>query len=158
MAEAALSVMAASAWSRVRGVWLRGPRTHHSSTSTLKGSPPSQSLATSLTYYGRHCSRPAPPRSQWLLPRAAPTGPWGPVTVQLAWQRGQSESRQVVSGSLRPHGLSPWNSPGQNTGVGSLYPRQGIFPTQGSNPGLPHRRQVLYQLSHRVSNTVASLK
>ena len=37
-----------------------------------------------------------------------------------------------------PHGLySPWNSPGQNTGVGGLSLLQGIFPTQGSNPGLP---------------------
>ena len=44
-----------------------------------------------------------------------------------------------------PHGLySPWNSPGQNTGVGSLSLLQGIFLTQGSNPGLPHCRQVLY--------------
>ena len=44
-----------------------------------------------------------------------------------------------------------WNSPGQNTGVGSLSLLQGIFPTQGSNPGLPHCRQILYQLSHRGS-------
>ena len=44
-----------------------------------------------------------------------------------------------------------WNSPGQNTGVGSLFLLQGIFPTQGSNPGLPHCRQILYQLSHRGS-------
>ena len=42
----------------------------------------------------------------------------------------------------------PWNSPGQNTGVGSLSLLQGIFPTQGSNPGLPHCRQILYQLSY----------
>ena len=42
---------------------------------------------------------------------------------------------------------SPWNSPGQNTGVGSLSLLQGIFPTQGSNPGLLHCRQILYQLS-----------
>ena len=43
----------------------------------------------------------------------------------------------VMSNSLRPHGLySPWNSPGQNTGVGSLSLLQGIFPTQGSNLGL----------------------
>ena len=49
----------------------------------------------------------------------------------------QSESRSVVSDSLWPHGLySPWSSPGQNTGVGSLSLLQGIFPTQGSNPGL----------------------
>ena len=46
-----------------------------------------------------------------------------------------SESRSVVSNSLRPHGLySSWNSPSQNTGVGSLSLLQGIFPTQGSNP------------------------
>ena len=39
------------------------------------------------------------------------------------------------------------NSPGQNTGVGSLSVLQGIFPTQGSSPGLPHCRQILYQPS-----------
>ena len=54
-----------------------------------------------------------------------------------------------MSHPLRPHGLySPWNSPGQNTGVGSLSLCQGIFPTHGSNPGLPHGRWILYQLSH----------
>ena len=43
-----------------------------------------------------------------------------------------SESRSVVSNSLRPHGLqSPWNSPGQNIGVGSFSLLQGIFPTEG---------------------------
>ena len=41
------------------------------------------------------------------------------------------------------------NSPGQNTGVGSLSLLQGIFPIQGSNPGLLHCRQILYQLSHK---------
>ena len=46
---------------------------------------------------------------------------------------------------------SPWNSPGQNTGVGTLSLLQGIFPTQGFNPGLPHCRQILYQLSHKGS-------
>ena len=47
-----------------------------------------------------------------------------------------------MSESLLPHGLySPWNSPGQNTGVGSLSLLQGIFPTQGSNPGLQHYRK-----------------
>ena len=61
-------------------------------------------------------------------------------------------SCSVVSNSLQPHGLySPWNSPGQNTGVGSLSLLQGIFPTQGSNPGLPHCRWILYQLSHKGS-------
>ena len=48
------------------------------------------------------------------------------------------ESCSVVSDSLWPHRLySPWDSPGQNTGVGGLSLLQGIFPTQGSNPGLP---------------------
>ena len=64
----------------------------------------------------------------------------------------ESESHSVVSDSLRPHGLySPWKSPGQNTGMSSLSLLQGIFPTQGLNPGLPHRRQILYQLSHKGS-------
>ena len=57
-----------------------------------------------------------------------------------------------MSDSLRPHGLhTPWNSPGQNTGVGSLSLLQGIFPTQGSNLGLPHCGQILYQLSLKGS-------
>ena len=61
----------------------------------------------------------------------------------------ESESQSVVSDCLRPHGLySLWNSPGQNTGVGSLSLLQAIFPTRGSNPGLLHCRQILYQLSH----------
>ena len=64
----------------------------------------------------------------------------------------ESESCSVVSNSLQPQGLySPWNSPGQDTGVGSLSLLQGIFPTQGSNPGLPHCRRILYQLSHQGS-------
>ena len=61
-------------------------------------------------------------------------------------------SRSVVSDSWQPHGLySPWNSPGQNTGVGSCFLLQGIFPTQGSNPGLPHCRWILYHQSHQVN-------
>ena len=57
-----------------------------------------------------------------------------------------------MSNSLWPHGLySPWHCPGQNTGVGSLTLLQGILPTQGLNPGLPHCRLILYQLSHKGS-------
>ena len=78
-----------------------------------------------------------------------------------------SESRSVVSNSLWPHGLykesdttawlnwsglyNPWNSPGQDTGVGSLSLLQGIFPTLGLNPGLPLCRWILYPLSHKWS-------
>ena len=55
-----------------------------------------------------------------------------------------------MSDSLQPHGLySTWNSPGQIIRVGSLSLLWGIFPTQGSNPGLPHFRQILHQLSHQ---------
>ena len=46
---------------------------------------------------------------------------------------------------------SPWNSPGQNAGVGSLSLLQGDFPTQELNLALPHCRQILYQLSHKGS-------
>ena len=60
------------------------------------------------------------------------------------------ESCSVLSDSLWPHGLnSPWNSLGQNIRMGSLSHLQGLFPTQGSNPGLPHCRWILYQLSHK---------
>ena len=53
---------------------------------------------------------------------------------------------------VQPHGLYiPRNSLGQNPGVGSLSLLQGIFPTQESNPGLPHCRRILYQLSHQGS-------
>ena len=57
-----------------------------------------------------------------------------------------------MSNILQPHVLySPWNSPGQNTGVGSLSLLQGFFPTQGLNRGLLHFRQILYQLNYQGS-------
>ena len=69
-----------------------------------------------------------------------------------------SESCSVMSDSLQPHGLySPWNSPGQNIGVGSHFLLQGIFLSQGSNPGLPHCRWILYQLSHKGSPKIPGL-
>ena len=63
-----------------------------------------------------------------------------------------SEGPSVVSNSLWPHELySPWNSPGQNAGVGNCSLLQGTFPAQGLNPGLPHSSQTLYQLSNKGS-------
>ena len=63
-----------------------------------------------------------------------------------------SESHSVVSHSLQPHGLySPWNSPGQNTGEGSLSLLQRIFPTQGLNPVLTYCSLFPYQLSQKGS-------
>ena len=71
----------------------------------------------------------------------------------LQWACGKGLKMKVkVAHSLWPHRLySPLNSPGQNTGVGTLSFLQGIFPTQGSNPGLPHWRRILYKLSHKGS-------
>ena len=75
------------------------------------------------------------------------------VQNSLLYYQSESQSHSVVSDSLWPQGLySPWNSLGQNTGVGSLSHLQGIFPTQGSNPGLPHCGWILYQPSHKGPN------
>ena len=66
-------------------------------------------------------------------------------------------SCSVMSNSLQPHGLyptrllHPWDFPGKSTGVGCHFLLQGIFPTQGLNPGLPHCRQTFYHLSHQRS-------
>ena len=51
----------------------------------------------------------------------------------------------------------PWDSPGQNTRVGSLSLLQWIFPTQGANSSLPHCIRILYQLSHQGRLKVMSL-
>ena len=75
------------------------------------------------------------------------------------WKSEDTELRERVAqscptlcNSVDLH--SPWNSPGQNTGVGCHSLLQGIFPAQGSNPGLPHRKQILYQLSHQGSSRI----
>ena len=80
----------------------------------------------------------------------ARNGPCSPLSGIL---ESESKIRSVVSNPLWPHGLySPWNSPGLNTGVGTLSLLQGIFPTQGSKAGLLHCRWILYQLSHKESS------
>ena len=48
--------------------------------------------------------------------------------------------------------LCPWDFPGNSTGVDCHFLLQGMFPTQGLNPGLPHCRQTLYPLSHQGSH------
>ena len=69
-----------------------------------------------------------------------------------------------MSDSLQPHGLQParilcpWNSPGESTGVGCHSLLQGIFPTQGSNLGLPHCRQILYHLKHQNPTIILGFK
>ena len=82
--------------------------------------------------------------------------PASPV-LQVKW----SESRSAMFDSLwLPGQYSPWNSPGKNTGVDCLSLLQGIFPTQGSNLGLPHCGQFLYQLSHKGTTrpTIAQIQ
>ena len=64
-----------------------------------------------------------------------------------------------MSGSSQPHRLhSPQDSPGQNSGVGSLSLLQGILPTQGRNAGPPHCRQSLYRLSPQGGRVSAECK
>ena len=59
---------------------------------------------------------------------------------------------QSCPGLCLPMDCSPWNYLRQNPGVGSRSLLQRIFPTQRSNPGLLHRRQILYHLSHSDGN------
>ena len=85
-----------------------------------------------------------------LQMRQQATACWGLKLVydKVKWR----ESHSVMSESLQRHALySPRNSPGQNTGVGSISLLQGIFSTQRLNSGLPHCRRILYQLSHKGS-------
>ena len=77
------------------------------------------------------------------------------VCVYVCIYKIKSESHSVVSDSLWPHGLySPWILQARILEWGSLSLLQGIFPTQGLNPGLPHCRRILYQLSHKGSPRV----
>ena len=78
-----------------------------------------------------------------------PHQPPCPETQQTAQDSSEVKVAQLCL-TLQSHGLhNPWNSPGQNTGMGSLSLLQGIFPTQGSNPSHPSCRWILYQLSHK---------
>ena len=93
-------------------------------------------------------------RGELVLWWGLPVGWWSKSeSCSVGFDSSQLNSQTLYSHvSLWPHGqYSPWNSPGQNTGVGSLSLLQGIFPTQGSNPGLPHCKWILYQLSHKGS-------
>ena len=79
----------------------------------------------------------------WYLPNDW----WCIMLYNYAWVKVKAAQSRAT---LQRRGLySPWNSPGQNTAEGILSLLQGIFPTQGSNPGLPHCRRILYQRSHR---------
>ena len=86
------------------------------------------------------------------------------VSASPQWGRGNLRggkwkwSRSVVSDSFRPHGpttlLRPWDFPGKRTEVGCHFLRQRIFPTQGSNAGLPHCRQTIYRVSEPPGKSI----
>ena len=75
----------------------------------------------------------------------------------ILFSKRESVSHSVASDSLTPHGLwpsrllCPWDCPGKNIGVGCHSLLQGIFPTQGQNPGLLHCTQILYHMNHQRS-------
>ena len=70
----------------------------------------------------------------------------------MRYEEWASESCSVMSDSLPPYGLyGPWNSPGQNTGVGSLSLLQGDLPNPGIKPGSPALQRILYKLNHKGS-------
>ena len=72
--------------------------------------------------------------------------------------KSEVESGSFMSDLCHPMGC-PWNSPGQNTGVGSFSFLQGIFPTQGSKPGLPHWGHLLtYHVTDHVQITWLIMK
>ena len=101
--------------------------------------------------------RPLPSTARTLAQRAVRT-----ADLRHWWQWGLDRGGQVFENyavwslglncsSPFLKSVSPWSSPGQNAGVGSLSLLQGIFPTQGSNRGLLHCRWILYQLSYQGS-------
>ena len=100
---------------------------------------------------GRRAQQPAPPGRREAV--SCPGDSWAQRCVGPAALAPMCELRHSVTHlTLQPCGLySPWDSPGQNTGVGSLSLLQGIFPTQGLNPSLLHCRQILYCLTHQGS-------
>ena len=62
-----------------------------------------------------------------------------------------------MHGLQLPRLLCPWDFPSKNTRGGCHFLLQGIFPTQGSKPGLLHCRQTLYPLSHQGSHNSSML-
>ena len=110
-----------------------------------------------------------PPSDSQGLARSGPV--WvqaplffSPVLVPVPWEARKTERLRHVclvaqSGLTLCHPMDCGlpgssvheDSPGKNTGVGSHALLQGIFPTQGLKPGIPHCRQILNCLSHQRS-------
>ena len=75
--------------------------------------------------------------------------------LEIPSEKWKWKSFSHVQLFITPGLYSPWNSLGHNIGVDSLSLLQGIFPTQGLNPGLPHCRQIPYHVSPRILEWVA---
>ena len=71
------------------------------------------------------------------------------LSFSFPYLQSGSESRSIMSNSATPWTIQ--STEFSRLEVGSLFPFQGIFPSQGFNPGLPHCRWILYQLSHQGS-------
>ena len=112
------------AWNKIR---VPGEKAEYCAC-PLHTAPPKGGVADHLSHHSRLTTGHTPV----LVAQSCPTlcDPCGPYPARL---------------------LCPWNSPGKNHGVGSHSLLQGIFLTQGSNPGLLHCRQILYPLSHQGS-------
>ena len=110
----------------------RVPLSWHSAQAGYMSAPPSSNLTPQQGLLGRG------------HPPACPSGLLSALSPSVLVAQSCPTLCDPMDGS-------PWNSPAQNTGVGSLALLQGIFPTQGSNTGLLHCRRILYQLSHQES-------
>ena len=84
-------------------------------------------------------------------PRVKPRAPTWQVDSLLSEPPGKLKNTGKCKPLSHVQLYSPWNSPGQNTGVGSLSLLRGIFATPGRNTGLPHYRRILYQVSLKGS-------
>ena len=74
------------------------------------------------------------------------------ANLETKVKESESEAAQLCPTLYDPMDtrlLFPWDFLGERTGVGCCFLLQGIFPTEGSNPGLPHGRKMLYRLSHQ---------
>ena len=131
-------------WTVVLERLLRVPWTVKSNQSILKEINPEywleglMSLRLKLQYFGHLMQRAN------LLEKTLMLG-----KIEGRRRRGWHRMRWLDDITTRL--LCPWDSPGKNTGVGSHFLLQGIFPTQELNPGLLHSRQILYQLSYEGS-------
>ena len=94
-------------------------------------------------------------QDNWYLWWKGKVKTWNCSLLSRAWLFENTPGFWTI---VRQAPLCPWNSPGKNTGVGCHSFLQGLLPTQGSNPGLLHCRQILYLLNHQCSCSSFCLK